>query len=481
MKSNKINFLPISDKLSSENIFIANEIADAFKFMPLVSLLNIRKRSGIKVQPILFALLIWPMLGNKSIHAFCGKCIKNYLEGSIDTLYAFMRRCNLNWQAMSARVALFVFNKHFAGQCEQTAFVVDDTLRKRRGKKVQGACYHFDHNEQRSVFSQPFVQLGLSAPDGFLPLLQHFYISNSKPVLIDQEQKTDKRFSYFKHFARARKQSKHDLMAWMLRKAVKLGFKAKYLLADSWYANKKNIALALELNLTGIFQLKRDSTKYRFQGKDYTLKQLYVVVKRKMKRLGKGRYRTYALTVELSLPVKGKEDSRTPLKLVFSSDVRNHHENWVVFVCTDTQMSAEDVLLTYSKRWAVEVYFKELKQNLGFLKEQSGDFAVCYASVHLSAIRYMLLSNLMLEKGTLKFGQLLNKATGQIELLSFAGMLWEVFKGLLSQTFNALQISSLKEVLEVMQEQFEELLNQALQMDTCAQQALHKAEIKGFL
>ncbi len=82
-----------------------------------------------------------------------------------------------------------------------------------------------------------------------------------------------------------------------------------------------------------------------------------------------------------------------------------------------------------------QVYFKELKQNLGFLKEQSGDFAVCYASVHLSAIRYMLLSNLMLEKGTLKFGQLLNKATGQIELLSFAGMLWEVFKGLLSQTF----------------------------------------------
>ena len=154
-----------------------------------------------------------------------------------------------------------------------------------------------------------------------------------------------------------------------------------------------------------------------------------------MKRSGKRRYRTYALSVELSLPVKGKEDSWTPLKLVFSSDVRNHQENWVVFVCTDTQMSAEDILLTYSKRWAVEVYFKELKQNLGFLKEQSGDFAVCYASVHLSAIRYMLLSNLMLEKGTLKFGQILNKATGQIELLSFAGMLWEVFKGLLSQRF----------------------------------------------
>ena len=481
MKSTKINFLPISDQLSSENTFIDNEIADAFKWMPLISLLNIRKRSGIKVQPILFALLLWPMLGAKSIHAFCSKCIKNYLEGSIDTLYAFMRRCDLNWQAMGARVALFVFNRHFANQCEQTAFVVDDTLRKRRGKKVQGACYHFDHNEQRSVFSQQLVQLALSAPVGFLPLLQHLYISSSKPVLMDQKQKTDKRRSYFRHFARAHKQSKHDLMAWMLRKAVTLGFKARYLLADSWYANKKNIALALELNLTGIFQLKRDSTKYRFQGREYTLKELYPLVSRKMKRSAKARYRTYALNLELSLPGNDKQNCWTTLKLVFSSDVRNHHENWVVFVCTDTQMSVEEVLLTYSKRWAVEVYFKELKQSLGFLKEQSGDFAVCYASMHLSALRYMLLSNRMLEKGTLRFGQMLNKATGQIELLSFAGMLWEVFKGLFSQTFNALQISSLKEVLEVMQGQFEELLNQALQMDACAQQALHKAEIKGFL
>ncbi len=481
MKSNKIKFLPISDQLSSENTFIDNGIADAFKLMPLVSLLNICKRSGIKVQPILFALRLWPMPRAKSIHAFCGKCIKNYLKGSIDTLYAFMRRCDLNWQAMSSRVALFVFNKHFAGQCEKAAFVVDDTLRRRRGKKVQGACYHFDHNEQRSVFSQQFVKLGLSAPVGFLPLLQHLYISSSKPVLMGQEQKIDKRLSYFKHFSRANKQSKHDLMAWMLRRAVKLGFKAKYLLADSWYDNKKNIALALELNLTGIFHLKGDSTKYRFQGREYTLKELYLLVSRKMKRSGKARYRTYALKVELSLPGKDKQNSLTTLKLVFSSDVSNHHENWVVFVCTDIQMSAEDILLTYSKRWAVEVYFKELKQSLGFLKEQSGDFAVCYASMHLSALRYMLLSNLMLEKGTLKFRQLLNKANGQIDLLSFAGMLWEVFEGLLSQTFNVLQIPSLKEVLEAMQGQFEELLNQALQMDASAQQALHKAEIKRFL
>ena len=86
MKNNKVTFLPISDHLSSKNTFIDNEIAEAFKSLPLFSLLNVRKRSGIKVQSILFAVLIWPMLGAKSIHAFCGKCIKNYIQGSIDPL-----------------------------------------------------------------------------------------------------------------------------------------------------------------------------------------------------------------------------------------------------------------------------------------------------------------------------------------------------------------------------------------------------------
>ena len=144
-------------------------------------------------------------------------------------------------------------------------------------------------------------------------------------------------------------------------------------------------------------------------------------------------------------------------------------------------MSAEEVLLAYSKRWAVEFYFKEIKQHLGFLKEQSSHFTVCYASSHLTAIRYMLLLNLMLEKGTLKFGQLLNKASGQLELLSFAGMLWEVFKALLSQALHTMKIPSAGELLETLQTQFEEFLNQALQMDAPTQDALRKAEIRGLL
>ena len=56
MKNSNINFMPISDHLATENTFIDNEMAEAFKLLPLFSLLDIRKRSGIKVQSILFCL-----------------------------------------------------------------------------------------------------------------------------------------------------------------------------------------------------------------------------------------------------------------------------------------------------------------------------------------------------------------------------------------------------------------------------------------
>jgi IS4 transposase len=59
------------------------------------------------------------------------------------------------------------------------------------------------------------------------------------------------------------------------------------------------------------------------------------------------------------------------------------------------------ILEVYSLRWSIEVYFKEIKQHLGFLKEQSGRYQVAYASVHLAAMRYLLLFEAMLRAGHL--------------------------------------------------------------------------------
>jgi IS4 transposase len=60
------------------------------------------------------------------------------------------------------------------------------------------------------------------------------------------------------------------------------------------------------------------------------------------------------------------------------------------------RLSDAKILEVYALRWSIEVYFKEIKQNLGFLKEQSGRYQLAYASVHLAAMRHLLRFEAML-------------------------------------------------------------------------------------
>jgi len=63
---------------------------------------------------------------------------------------------------------------------------------------------------------------------------------------------------------------------------------------------------------------------------------------------------------------------------------------------------------------SIEVYFKEIKQHLGLRKEQSDRYQVAYASVHLAALRYLLLFEAMLRGGRLSYGEVRDRPSGQI-------------------------------------------------------------------
>lgn len=180
----------------------------------------------------------------------------------------------------------------------------------------------------------------------------------------------------------------------MLQRALRAGFSAAYVLADAWFGCKENIRCALDTRLVGIFQMKRGNLAYRYQGRSYTAGQLYGKVQRRLKPKNRhARYKTASLTVSLNLEVDERQPERwVEVRLVFSAPVRaSSTDTWVVFLCTDLTLSDAKILQVYSLRWSIEVYFKEIKQNLGFLKEQSGRYQLAYASVHLAALRYLLL------------------------------------------------------------------------------------------
>ena len=102
------------------------------------------------------------------------------------------------------------------------------------------------------------------------------------------------------------------------------------------------------------------------------------------------------------------------------------------------KLSEAKILEVYALRWSIEVYFKEIKQNLGFFKEQSGRYQLAYASVHLAALRYLLLFEAMLRGGRLNYGELRDRESGRLQTLTYAALLWQLFRALIEGALEGL-------------------------------------------
>ena len=102
--------------------------------------------------------------------------------------------------------------------------------------------------------------------------------------------------------------------------------------------------------------------RYTYEGKRYTLKELYAHV---TKRPGKARVFAVA-SVQLET-----QDGR-PVQLVFVRDRRRGSKKWLALITTDTTLSADEVIRLYGKRWDIEVFFKSAKSVLNLVHEFHG-------------------------------------------------------------------------------------------------------------
>ena len=55
-------------------------------------------------------------------------------------------------------------------------------------------------------------------------------------------------------------------------------------------------------------------------------------------------------------------------KIVFVRD-RNNKKKWIAFISTDLDLTEEDIIALYGKRWSIEVFFKMCKSYLKLSKE----------------------------------------------------------------------------------------------------------------
>ena len=487
------SYTPLTDALSQPLTFADTELAEGIQRHSLVGLLSAainrqRRSDGEPLPNLLCALLVWPLMKVKSIHCFCAELCQ-ILAGQVSVLYDFLGREDINWRGLSAELARKVYHANDLGPRCQRAFVVDDTSQARAGRKVEGTSCYYDHTEGRHRKGHQVLHLGLAAEKGFLPLEAQI-VTGQKCAIDKPKDKPfhDQRSSAARDLRRAREQTKHQLFRGMLQRALRAGFTACYVLADAWFGCKENIACCLENKLTAIFQMKRGLLAYRYHGRDYTVYQLYGMVQRRLRPQNRrARFKTASLIVSLNLATDDRQTANwVEVRLVFSAPVRaTSADTWVVFLCTDAKLSEFKILEVYALRWSIEVYFKEIKQNLGFLKEQSGRYQLAYASVHLAALRYLLLFEAMLRGGQLSYGEIRDRESGRLQTLTYAALLWQLFRALIEGALEGLVRDLgqkiIKKVLAAIDQTVEEFLNEALQISPQQVSAQLKAEELGYL
>ncbi len=138
------------------------------------------------------------------------------------------------------------------------------------------------------------------------------------------------------------------------------------------------------------------------------------------------------------------------------------------FLTTDTGLSMSKMLEIYALRWGIEVYFKEAKQHLGLLSEQSTSFASHTASIHWCAIRYLMLVHAQLEGQEARVGVVRARVREQLNMMSFAGRLWAVFRAIVSGTLHQLHKElgcSAEAVMALIDQRINDFFVQSLQLD----------------
>jgi hypothetical protein len=487
------SYTPLSDALDQPFTFVDTELSEGIQRHSLVGRLGAaisrqRRPDGEPLCNLLCALLVWPLLKVKSLHCFCAELCQ-ILEGQVSVLYDFLGREDINWRGLSSGLARQVYRGHEIGVRSQRAFVVDDTSKARAGRKVEGTSCYFDHTEGRMRKGHQVLQLGLAGEKGFLPVEAQIVMGEKCAIEKPKDKPfKDQRSSAARDMRRAREQTKHQLFRDMLQRALRAGFSAAYALADAWFGCKENIRCCLDNELVGIFQMKRGNLAYQYQGRSYTASQLYVKVQRRLQPKNRhARYKTASLIVSINLEVDNlKPDHWVEVRLVFSAPVRaNSTDTWVVFLCTDVTMKDSRILEVYALRWSIEVYFKEIKQNLGFLREQSGRYQLAYASVHLATLRYLLLFEAMLRDGQLTYGEIRDRETGRLQTLTYAALLWQLFRALIEGALQSLMTQLgrkvVRRVLEAIDQTVEEFLNNALHMSSEQVLVQLDAEELGYL
>ena len=305
---------------------------------------------------------------------------------SKNTYYRFLNSPKTNWlrftTLLSKRVADVV--EPLTSDDRVNAFVVDDSLFERTScKKTELGARVFDHTTMKYRKGYRLMTLGWTDGNTFLPVNSCLLSSSKEQNVLGPVNSYDGRSLAAKRRRLAQTKGT-DVMIELLQTAQKAGHHADYVLFDTWFSSPAQLLAVKSLGLDSIAMIKKSShIHYEYEGKQLSVDKIYGICK---KRRGQSKY---LLSVDVMV-CKGEE--KIPAKIVCVRNKANK-KDWIAFICTNPDLSDEEIIRIYGKRWQIEVFFKTCKSYLNLVSEcHSLSYDALTAHVAIVFTRYMMLA-----------------------------------------------------------------------------------------
>ena len=315
---------------------------------------------------------------------------KDTLGMSKSTVSRFLTSCNINWLRFMTLLSKNVIShvEPLTSKKRIKTFIADDTVSERnRSRKAELISRGFNHSENR--YYNGFRILTLAWGDGcsVVPVSGTILSTSNAENLKCPAKDVDKRSSGYKTRQLAQTPAPDALLN-MLRTAIKAGIEASHILFDSWFAFPSFILKLRKMGLHVVAMVKKlETIHYLYHERKVTLAQIY---KANRKRRGRSRY---LLSVNVTLFSSDPSVTETcPARLVFVRN-RNNKNEYLVLLSTDMELTEEEIIQLYGRRWGIEVFFKTCKSYLRLGKEcHSTNYDAMSAYVAVVFARAMFLS-----------------------------------------------------------------------------------------
>ena len=404
-----------------------------FKIGNLLRACNAQKEKGVPVTRI-FKYKLCNVFTGRSM--YMQQRTGSFRESfSKNTFYRFLNSTKTNWLKFTTLLSKAVADtiEPLTGSDRINTFVVDDSLFERTScKKTELGSKVFDHASMRYTKGYRLMTLGWTDGNTFLPINSSLLASSKTSNLIGPQQHHDGR-SLAGQRRKLAQMKGTSVMVELLKTALNAGYKADYVLYDSWFSNPAQLVAVKNLGLNSIAMIKKSSRiRYEYEGQMLSIKKIYGICK---KRRGRSRY---LLSVNVMI---GKEQ-KIPAKIVCVRNKRNK-KDWIAFICTNPDLSEEEIIRIYGKRWQIEVFFKTCKSYLNLVGEcHSLSYDALTAHVAIVFARYMMLAlEQRKDQDHRTLGEIFFFLTDELADITFGESLQIILKAMFEGIYTVFQVT----------------------------------------